>query len=148
MEHRVSAMGFARMLDALLHSSSVTPAVRKDILHELLQISDRVWRTFAMGVRLKHHDPYYENHVDAWRHAYEKEMADLEGYVLKCIERFDDVRDDRRLPADIEDMVIHPEKYKFEPLDVNSIGAHWGDPVTVGPIAFIRLKACGEADRA
>lgn len=113
--HRMIFMDFAKMLNAFLRWDSYH--TRKDVLGMLQVLCGDIWEVFAYGVRVYHHDPYYDSHVDRWRAKYKLELGKLDRTTLKHAEEFDDVVvDETRLAPNIEDMVLHPERHGFRPM--------------------------------
>lgn len=113
--HRMIFMDFAKMLNAFLRWDSYH--TRKDMLRTLQVLCGDIWEVFAYGVRVYHHDPYYDSHADRWMAKYKRELGKLDRATLKHAEKFDDVVvDETRLAPDIEDMVLHPERHGFRPM--------------------------------
>lgn len=121
MEHRMIFMDFSKMLNSLLYSSEPgIDDVRKEMLVTLLNLAERIWEAFAEGVRVSHHDGYYDGKAEQWKDAYRSSMGTLDSDIIRYAKKFESVRDDRRLAPGIEDMVLHPEKYEFKPYVVNA----------------------------
>ena len=115
LEIRMIFMDFAKILNAFLRWDA--HHTRSDLLDELSIICNNIWETFADGVRVYHHDPYYEHHVDRWKHEYEHELYNLDRIILEYGKKFDSiVVDDMHLAPDMEDMVLHPERHTFKQL--------------------------------
>ena len=73
-------------------------------------------------MRIHHHDPYYERHIDNWKHQYAQEISKLDCATLERVKKFDSiVVDDMHLAPDMEDMVLHPERYTFKPLEIDVV---------------------------
>lgn len=120
MEHRRIFMDFAKMLNAFLRSGK--SSMRTDLSEILLVLSHKVWDVFVHGVRIDHHDHYYDDKVVKWTRIYKQELAQLDIEICKHIGTFEtDIVDDTRLAPDIEDMIQHPEKYKFTPVVPDTI---------------------------
>ena len=116
--HRMAFMDFAKMINTFLRWDSYH--THKDMLDILQVLCKDIWETFAYGVRIHHHDSYYDDRIDNWRTIYDTKLAELDHNILKHAGKFD-VIDEPRLSTHIEDMVLHPEKYEFTPLQPNSI---------------------------
>ena len=115
MEHRRIFMDFVKMLNALLRSDA--SSMRKDLLKTLQGLSHKVWDVFAYGVRIDHHDPYYDYKVEKWTRMYKRELIRLDDEIRAHMRTFETaVVDDTRLSPDIEDMIQHPEKHEFTPV--------------------------------
>lgn len=115
MEHRVVFMDFAKMLNAFLRWDSYH--TRKDMVDTLHDMCDGIWSVFAYGARIRFHDTYYDDRIDAWEDQYRRELAELDHMVRRRLKEFDGVvTDDVEMDRDVMDMVSHPEKYKFTPL--------------------------------
>lgn len=120
IEHRRIFMDFAKMLDAFLNSE----ARRKNAhtLPVLRELSDKIWDTFASGVRVEHHDGHYNDRVDDWKRMYERQLGDLEVEIREKISQFEAiVADNRRFSPEIEDLILHPENHDFRPLQPNAV---------------------------
>ena len=65
IEHRRIVMDFSKMLHAVMESDPRHK--HQDILRELFEMSNKIWAVFAYGLRLEHHDEYYDGRVDGWR---------------------------------------------------------------------------------
>ena len=120
MEHRRIFMDFSKMLNSLLYSSESSIDVRKEMLCTLLNLAERIWEVFAEGVRISHHDGYYDGRAKQWKDAYKSSIDTLDSDIMCYAKKFESVRDDRRLAPEIEDMILHPEKYEFKPYVVNA----------------------------
>lgn len=119
IEHRRIFMDFAKMLNAFLLSDE---RANTDALVTLQQVFDDIWTVFAHGVRIKHHDNYYEDRVVDWQKIYEQKLDDLDADIREKASSFEAVvADNRRFSPEIEDMILHPEKYDFKPLPAGAI---------------------------
>lgn len=119
IEHRRIFMDFAKMLNAFLLSDE---RVNTDALAILKQIFHEIWIVFAYGVRVKHHDDYYGDRVADWQKMYEQKLDDLDADIREKASSFEAVvSDNRRFNSEIEDMILHPEKYDFKPLPAGTI---------------------------
>lgn len=120
IEHRRIVMDFAKMLHAVMGSDP--RHAHKDLLRELLGLCGRIWEVFAYGVRLEHHDEYYDGHVDGWRKKYLEAVAELDGDIREQTRVFGGiVRDDIRLAPEIEDALGMPSPDDFEPVTPDAI---------------------------
>ena len=119
IEHRQIFMDFAKMLNAFLQSDI---RANKDHLDTLQQLSADIWDVFAHGVRVKNHDDYYSGRVESWLEMYKQKIYDLNAEILEKIPPFEAaIPDNMRFSPEIEDMVLHPEKYDFTPLQVDAV---------------------------
>ncbi len=119
IEHRRVFMDFAKMLNAFLLSDERT---NTDALAILQQVFDEIWTVFAHGVRVKHHDDYYGDRVADWQKMYEQKLDDLDADIREKASSFEAVvSDNRRFSPEIEDVILHPEKYNFKPLPAGAI---------------------------
>ena len=117
---RMIFMDFAKILNAFLRWDAYR--TRSDLLDELSAMCNDMWETFAYGVRVYYHDPYYERRVDGWKRMYEQELRELDHAALERVKKFDSVVvDDMRPAPDIEDMVLHPERHTFKPLEMDTV---------------------------
>lgn len=115
MEHRRMFMDFVKMLNALLRSDA--SSTRRDLLKTLQGLSHKVWDVFTYGVRIDHHDPYYDCKVERWTRMYKQELIRLDTEIRAHVKTFEAaVVDDTRLALDIEAMIQHPEKHSFTPM--------------------------------
>lgn len=115
MGHRAAFMDYAKMLNAFLRWDSYH--TRKDMVEVLYDLCERVWDVFAWGARIRHHDPYYDERVDAWDVKYKQELTELDHTVRGWLKKFDEVVvDEMEVDPEVLDMVLHPEKYEFAPL--------------------------------
>ena len=113
--HRRVVMDFAKMLSAVIASDPHHK--HGHLLHTLLTLCDKIWTVFAYGVRVEHHDEYYDGRLDDWRRMYEQEMDKLDVEVVKQVEVFDDiVQDNTRLAPEIEKILENPDMDNFTPL--------------------------------
>ena len=120
LELRRIFMRFARVLNSFLHTDNCLE--HKDMFPILDRISNSIWNVFAYGVRINHHDDYYEKNVDKWVEMYENEMARLDTDLRREQEKIKQVSTYTvRLASDIIDMKQHPERYNFEKLDIDHI---------------------------
>ena len=114
-------MRFARMLNSFLHTSDCLE--HKEMFPILKSISNSIWNAFAYGVRIEHHDAYYEKEVNKWIAMYKEEISNLDADIRhhqKKIERVSTYV--VKLPPNVADMKRHPEKYEFEELNIDHIG--------------------------
>lgn len=117
---RMTFMDFAKILNAFLRWDSYR--THGDLLDELSTMCNDIWDTFAYGMRVYHHDPYYEHHAGGWMREYERKLRELDRVTLERVRKFDRVvADDTRLAPDMEDMVLHPERHTFKPLEVGTV---------------------------
>lgn len=120
MEHRRVFMDFAKMLNALLRSDTLS--TRTDLLKPLWALSRKVWDVFAYGVRIYHHDPYYDYRVDEWTSIYKRALIRLDIEIRAHVETFETaVVDYTRLAPDVEAMILHPEKHEFTPVVLDAV---------------------------
>ncbi len=55
-----------------------------DNLHYLkrtLNTTQRVWKTFAYGIRINHHDKYYDNRIESWKKIFFSDLNKLKTIV-------------------------------------------------------------------
>ena len=117
---RLIFMDFAKIMNAFLRWGAYH--TRSDLSDDLLITCNGIWAVFAHAARIHDHDPYYECHVDEWQHKYKEKLCELNRIVLERVEKFDNiVTDDMPLAPDMEDMVLHPERYAFKPLEADII---------------------------
>lgn len=117
---RMIFMDFAKILNAFLRWDAYH--TRSDLLNELSTMCNDIWETFSYGVRIYHHDSHYEHHMDNWKRKYEQELHELDCATLERVKKFDSiVVDDMCLAPDMEDMVLHPERHTFKPLEVDTV---------------------------
>lgn len=122
-EHRAIFMDFAKMLNAFLRWDSYR--TRKDMMEVLYVLCGRIWNVFTYGVRIYYHDPYYDDRVVAWTAKYKQELVELDSTVRSRLKEFDKVVvDNVEMDPDVIDMILHPEKYKFEPLVPSTIAGN------------------------
>lgn len=122
--HRAVFMDYAKMLNAFLRWDS--HHTRKDMMKLLRNLSDSIWTAFARGVRIYHHDQYYDDCVDSWETLYKRQLADLDHTIRRKLAEFDEVVvDDVKIDPDVVDVIQHPEKYKFVPW-VPSVATEYG----------------------
>ena len=114
---RLVFMDYSKILNAFLRWDEYTSHI--DLLDELLEICHNIWNVFAYGMRAYNHDDYYEPHADEWRHKYEEEVRALDRIVIERVKKYDGivVDDDLHIPPDVEDMILHPERHAFKPLE-------------------------------
>lgn len=111
--HRAAFMDYAKMLNTFLRWDSYR--TRKDMAKVLLGLCNTIWVVFAYGVRIYHHDSYYDNQVGAWETIYKQQLTNLDHTVRRQMVKFDEaVKDDVYIDHDTMDTIQHPEKYKFE----------------------------------
>lgn len=120
IEHRRMFMDFVKMLNAFLMSDA--SSARTDLLKTLLVLSRKVWDVFAYGVRIDHHDPYYDDRVDGWTYMYKQKLVRLDTEIRAHTKTFEtSVVDHTRLAPDVEAMILHPEKHEFTPVVLDAI---------------------------
>ena len=120
MEHRRIFMDFAKILNAFLRSD--TYLKHKDKFMVLQERCNRIWDVFAYGVRLEHHDDYYDDRINSWKEKYEQELNDLDIEIRKQVKIFETIAvDTRRFIPEVEDIVCHPEKHSFKPFILDDI---------------------------
>ena len=119
MGHRMIFMDFAKMLNAFMRRDSYH--TDKDMLTTLRGLCGSIWDAFAYGVRVHHHDPQYDDRVGEWTSMYKRKVDRLDGEILNRMEEFGDVGiDEAELPPEIVDMALHPERYEFTPLELDT----------------------------
>ena len=117
---RMIFMDFVKILNAFLRWDAYR--TRSDLLDELSVMCNDIWETFAYGVRVYYHDPYYERRVGGWKRMYEQELRELDRATLERVKKFDSFVVDDMLPAsDMEDMALHPERHTFKPLEMDVV---------------------------
>ena len=120
MEHRMSFMDFAKIVNAFLRQDSYH--TNEDMAKALRRLCDFIWETFAYGVRIHQHDPQYDEDVERWKNMYGNALRKLERRTLKHMNEFGDVGvDEPGLKPEIEDMVLHPERHVFTPLSLEDV---------------------------
>lgn len=120
IEHRRIVMDFSKMLHAVIESDPRHK--HQDILRELFEMSNKIWAVFAYGVRLEHHDEYYDGRVDGWREKYLQAVAKLDEDVQAQARVFGDVvQDNIRLAPEIEDALEGQDADDSEPLTPDAI---------------------------
>ena len=117
---RMIFMDFAKILNAFLRWDA--HCTRSDLSAELSIMCNDIWETFAYGMRVHHHDPYYKRHMASWKRIYEQELHKLDHATLKRVKKFDSiVIDDMCMAPDVEDMALHPERHTFKPLEMDAV---------------------------
>ena len=120
MGHRMAFMDFAKMANALLRCDP--HHVPKDASEWLSGLCSSIWETFAYGVRIHHHDPQYDTHMEKWLAMYSEALDGLERETARCMKLFGDVGvDEPDLAPEIEDMALHPERHRFTPLSLDDV---------------------------
>lgn len=124
LEHRMIFVGFAKMLNALLRWDLYH--TRHDLLEPLMAMCGNVWDVFTYMVRILHHDDYYDGRVHDWKIRYNQESAKLY-YAIREHARILDkvVVDDLELTPDAEDVILHPERHEFKPLEPGTSIENW-----------------------
>lgn len=118
MEHRMAFMDFAKMANAFLRRDP--HHAPEDASKWLSGLCSSVWETFAYGVRVRHHDPQYDGHVERWTEMYGEALDRLERETAERMGQFGDVGvDEPDLAPEIEDMALHPERHEFTPLSLD-----------------------------
>ena len=113
-------MRFARLLNSFLHTDNCLE--RKDLFSILQKISESIWDVFTYGVRIKHHDVYYENNMDNWTETYNTEINSLDADLCRNQDKIKQASTYVvKLAPSVLDMKQHPEKYGFEKMDIDHI---------------------------
>ena len=120
IEHQRIFMDFSKMLNSFLYSSKSSAHICNEMLRTLLPLADRIWKVFAEGVRITQHDDYYNDKVEKWKNVYKSNINTLDSDIILYTKKFESVGDDRRFTPEIENMVLHPEKYDFKPYVINA----------------------------
>lgn len=110
-------MKFTRLLSSFL----LTPghAEHKDVFPILESMSNKIWNAFAYGVRIGHHDTYYDNKVDGWIKTYKTALAGLDANLRLHQEKIERISTYKAtISSLVVDMKQHPEKYGFEKLEL------------------------------
>ena len=110
-------MKFTRLLSSFL----LTPghAEHRDVFPILESMSNKIWDAFAYGVRIGHHDAYYDDRVDGWIKTYEDALAGLDADLRLHQEKIERVSTyEATASSQVVDMKQHPEKYGFEKLEL------------------------------
>jgi hypothetical protein len=68
---------FARTLDKINRND-----IGKDYFIEIFTSTNKIWETFAYGLRTQHHHNYYENSVSQWDAQFKSEIDNL-NYVIE-----------------------------------------------------------------
>lgn len=114
MGHRAAFMDYAKMLNAFLRWDAYH--TQKDVIYALQGLCDTIWVVFARGVRIHHHDSHYDDRVTDWTAQYKQDLDKLDDEVRMQLKALDGiVVDEMNVDPEVQDMVQHPEKYKFEP---------------------------------
>lgn len=120
MEHRMVFMDFAKMVNVFLRRDP--HHIPKDTAKWLPDLCSTIWDTFTYGVRVHHHDPQYDSHVEKWIGMYGEALDKLERETVERMEQFGDVSvNEPRLAPEIEDMILHPENHDFTPLSLDGV---------------------------
>lgn len=123
MGHRMVFMDFAKILNAFLRRDSYH--TRTDMLTRLGVMCSSIWKTFAYGVRVHHHDPQYDTHTMKWTRMYDDALNELDCEMTRCMEQFGNVGvSEPDLAPEIEDMVLHPERHEFTPLSLENVARY------------------------
>ena len=110
-------MKFTRLLSSFLRASGY--AEHKDVFPILESMSNEIWNAFAYGVRIGHHDTYYDNKVDGWIKTYKDALAGLDANLRLHQEKIERVSTHEATASPlVDDMKQHPEKYGFEKLEL------------------------------
>ena len=110
-------MKFTRLLSSFL----LTPgyAEHRDVFPILDGMSNAIWNAFAYGVRIGHHDAYYDNKVDGWIKTYKDALDGLDANLRLHQEKIERVSTYEATASPLAvDMKQHPEKYGFEKLEL------------------------------
>lgn len=113
-------MKFTRLLNSFLHTKNCTE--RKDIFLIFQNMSDLIWRVFAYGIRIKHHDEYYTEKINEWTLKYNNEMTKLDAYINQHQSQIEQISTHQvKISSHIIDIKQHPEKYEFTKLELDNI---------------------------
>lgn len=118
-EHRMIFMDFAKMLNALLNSTNLSSDKRREMLHALGPMAEKIWKAFAERTRIEHHDDYYAGDVERWKIAYNDHISDLDREITWHLKNFESIADDRTLAPELEDIILHPERHDFKRIVIN-----------------------------
>lgn len=114
IELRMIFMDFAKIINAFLRSEYLK---YKDKFNVLQTLCNEIWIAFAYGVRVKHHDMYYDHRVDSWKNMYDEKINKLNKKILEQQKIFDEfASDNRRFTPEIEDSILYPEKHETVPV--------------------------------
>ena len=120
LEHRMIFMDFAKMANAFLRRD--LHHAPRDTLKWFSDLCSSMWDTFAYGVRVHHHDPQYDTHIEKWTEMYDDALDKLEHETAERMEQFGDVGVvEPDLAPEMEDMVLHPERHEFTLLSLDDI---------------------------
>ena len=88
----------------LLYNQSIL-----ELLREAFDLHGMIWNVFASGVRVQHHDAYYDNKVGGWNEKFEKELNALQQKINDFhVHVFEQIKDKAQLPSDLD----YPDKPK------------------------------------
>ena len=80
-----------------------------NLLQQAYNLREDIWNTFASGVRIQHHDSYYNDKVDNWQEIYDENVANLRQHVdVFNANVFEKIKDKTKLPKDLD----YPNKPK------------------------------------
>ncbi len=70
-------LDFVELLSAIVESKKII-----EFGSRLKNDSEEIFKVFARGVRILHHDPYYENDVDNWKEIFNNAINNMETNIL------------------------------------------------------------------
>ncbi len=70
-------LDFVELLSAIVKAKKIN-----EFGDRLQNDSNEIFKTFARGVRILHHDPYYETQVDHWKTIFNQAVSNVENNIL------------------------------------------------------------------